>query len=52
MPTETPGFQATAIENKLSMRASLQTEIELNDVRLPADASCPAQRDCRLRSSA
>ncbi|MGK0740768.1 acyl-CoA dehydrogenase family protein [Leucobacter sp. Z1108] len=44
VPTETPGFQATAIENKLSMRASLQTEIELNDVRLPADAILPGAK--------
>ena len=41
VPTDTPGFQATAIENKLSMRASLQTEIVLEDVRLPADAILP-----------
>ncbi|MDO4241003.1 MAG: acyl-CoA dehydrogenase family protein [Microbacteriaceae bacterium] len=41
VPTETPGYKATAIENKLSMRASLQTEIELTDVRLPADAVMP-----------
>ncbi|RRD59481.1 acyl-CoA dehydrogenase family protein [Leucobacter sp. OH1287] len=41
VPTDTPGYKATAIENKLSMRASLQTEIELTDVRLPADAVMP-----------
>lgn len=41
VPTDTPGFQATAIENKLSMRASLQCEIELTDVRLPLDAMLP-----------
>ncbi|GAA2176878.1 acyl-CoA dehydrogenase family protein [Leucobacter tardus] len=44
VPTETPGFTATAIENKLSMRASLQCEIELTDVRLPADAMLPEAR--------
>ncbi len=44
VPTDTPGFQATAIENKLSMRASLQTEIELADVRLPADAMLPGAK--------
>ena len=44
VPTETPGFAATAIENKLSMRASLQCEIELTDVRLPADAMLPEAR--------
>lgn len=41
VPTDTPGFRATAIENKLSMRASLQTEIELTDLRLPLDAQLP-----------
>jgi glutaryl-CoA dehydrogenase len=44
VPTDTPGFTATAIENKLSMRASLQTEIELNDVRLPADSILPGSK--------
>lgn len=44
VPTSTPGFAATAIENKLSMRASLQCEIELTDVRLPADAMLPEAR--------
>jgi len=44
VPTDTPGFKATAIENKLSMRASLQTEIELTDVRLPADAILPGSK--------
>ena len=44
VPTDTPGFRATAIENKLSMRASLQTEIVLDDVRLPLDAMLPDAR--------
>lgn len=44
VPTDTPGFQATAIENKLSMRASLQTEIVLDDVRLPLDAILPGSK--------
>ncbi|MBT1035607.1 acyl-CoA dehydrogenase family protein [Canibacter sp. lx-45] len=41
VPTDTAGYQAVAIENKLSMRASLQTEITLTDVRLPASAAMP-----------
>ena len=41
VPTQTPGFKATAIEPKLSMRASIQCEIELTDLRLPADAVLP-----------
>jgi glutaryl-CoA dehydrogenase len=41
VPTDTPGFTATPIEPKLSMRASIQCDIELTDVRLPADAVLP-----------
>ena len=40
-PTDTPGFTATPIEPKLSMRASIQCDITLDDVRLPADAVLP-----------
>jgi len=42
VPTATEGFTATVIEPKLSMRASIQCEIALADVRLPADAVLPA----------
>ena len=41
VPTETPGFTATPIEPKLSMRASIQCDITLDGVRLPADAVLP-----------
>lgn len=41
VPTDTDGFRATAIRQKLSMRASIQCEIELSEVRLPADAVLP-----------
>ncbi|MFE7630679.1 acyl-CoA dehydrogenase family protein [Kocuria sp. NPDC057446] len=41
VPTDTPGFTATPIEPKLSMRASIQCDIDLEDVRLPADALLP-----------
>ena len=41
VPTATPGFTATPIEPKLSMRASIQCDIALADVRLPADAVLP-----------
>jgi glutaryl-CoA dehydrogenase len=40
-PTDTPGFTATAIEAKLSMRASIQCDITLDDVALPAEAVLP-----------
>ena len=42
VPTDTPGFTATPIEPKLSMRASIQCDITLDDVRLPADAVLPS----------
>lgn len=38
VPTSTPGFTPTPIEPKLSVRASIQCEIELSDVRLPENA--------------
>ncbi len=41
VPTDAPGFTATPIEPKLSMRASIQCDIELAGVRLPADAILP-----------
>jgi len=41
VPTATPGFTATAIEPKLSMRASIQCDITLTDVRLPSGAVLP-----------
>jgi glutaryl-CoA dehydrogenase len=47
VPTDTPGFHATAIEPKLGMRASIQAEITLTDVRLPADAVLPDARGLR-----
>ncbi|UNK45188.1 acyl-CoA dehydrogenase family protein [Arthrobacter sulfonylureivorans] len=47
VPTETPGFKATPIEPKLSMRASIQCDIELTDVRLPADALLPGANSLR-----
>ncbi|WP_180956945.1 acyl-CoA dehydrogenase family protein [Brevibacterium linens] len=41
VPTETEGFTATPIEQKLSMRASIQCDITLDEVVLPADAILP-----------
>ncbi|MCU4296268.1 acyl-CoA dehydrogenase, partial [Brevibacterium permense] len=41
VPTDTPGFTATPITQKLSMRASIQCDIELEDVKLPAEAVLP-----------
>ncbi|MFI6427406.1 acyl-CoA dehydrogenase family protein [Promicromonospora sp. NPDC050880] len=41
VPTSTPGFSAVPIEPKLSMRASVQCDVSLDGVRLPADAVLP-----------
>lgn len=41
VPTDAPGFTATPIDGKLSMRASVQCDIRLDGVRLPAEALLP-----------
>jgi glutaryl-CoA dehydrogenase len=41
VPTDTPGFSARDITGKLSMRASVQCDISLEEVRLPAEAMLP-----------
>jgi glutaryl-CoA dehydrogenase len=41
VPTGTAGFTATPIEPKLALRASIQCDITLEDVRVPADAVLP-----------
>jgi glutaryl-CoA dehydrogenase len=41
VPTDTPGFAANDIHRKLSLRASVTSELVLDDVRLPADAVLP-----------
>ncbi|WP_427016411.1 acyl-CoA dehydrogenase family protein [Pseudarthrobacter sp. P1] len=47
VPTGSPGFSATTIGPKLSMRASIQCDIVLDEVRLPADAVLPHARGLR-----
>jgi glutaryl-CoA dehydrogenase len=47
VPTDTPGFSATNIENKLSMRASIQCDIKLEVVRLPESAMLPEAKGLR-----
>ncbi|GAA1741073.1 acyl-CoA dehydrogenase family protein [Microbacterium paludicola] len=44
VPTDTPGFTATPIEPKMSMRASIQCDITLDGLRLPASAQLPEAR--------
>jgi glutaryl-CoA dehydrogenase len=41
VPTTTPGFSAQLMHRKLSLRASVTSELILDDVRLPADAVLP-----------
>jgi glutaryl-CoA dehydrogenase len=41
VPTETPGFTANDIERKISLRASVTSELVLDDVRLSEDAVLP-----------
>jgi glutaryl-CoA dehydrogenase len=47
VPTGAAGFTATAIEPKLSMRASIQCDIALDGVRLPAGAVLPGAHGLR-----
>ena len=41
VPTDTPGFSAPEIKKKMSLRASVTSELVLDGVRLPADAVLP-----------
>jgi glutaryl-CoA dehydrogenase len=47
VPTATPGFTATPIEPKLAMRASIQCDVMLTGVRVPADAILPGAEGLR-----
>jgi glutaryl-CoA dehydrogenase len=47
VPTDTPGFSAPLIKHKLSLRASVTSELVLDGVRLPADAMLPEARGLR-----
>lgn len=44
VPTDTPGFTATEVTKKMSLRASVTAELSLTDVRLPADTVFPEVR--------
>ena len=41
VPTDVPGFTANKIEHKMSMRASVTSELVLEDARVPASAILP-----------
>ena len=47
VPTNTPGFSAPEIKNKVSLRASVTSELVLDDVRLPASAMLPLAEGLR-----
>ncbi|RVW08444.1 acyl-CoA dehydrogenase [Prescottella agglutinans] len=44
VPTDTTGFTANTVHNKLSMRASVTSELVLDGVRVPASAQLPEAR--------
>ncbi len=44
VPTDTPGFQANAIKHKMSMRASVTSELVMEDVRISASQMLPQTR--------
>ena len=41
VPTDSPGFQANVIHHKVSLRASVTSELVFDDLRLPDDALLP-----------
>jgi glutaryl-CoA dehydrogenase len=41
VPTDTPGFSTNEVKQKLSLRASVTSELVLDGVRLPAEAVLP-----------
>jgi glutaryl-CoA dehydrogenase len=47
VPAGTPGFTTQDIHQKLSLRASITSELILDDVRLPADAQLPEAEGLR-----
>ena len=44
VPTDTPGFSANELHKQLSLRASVTSELVLDNVRLPASAQLPEAR--------
>lgn len=47
VPTDTPGFSAPEIHSKISLRASVTSELVLDSVRLPASAMLPEAKGLR-----
>ena len=44
VPTDTPGFTANIIKRKMSMRASITSELVFNDVEVPETALLPSAK--------
>ena len=44
VPTHTPGFTANLVHKKMSLRASITSELVFSDLRLPHDAVLPGVR--------
>ncbi len=47
VPTDTPGFSGRAIKHKMSMRASVTSELTFEDMRLPGSALLPGAEGLR-----
>ncbi|MFH1141785.1 MAG: acyl-CoA dehydrogenase family protein [Chloroflexota bacterium] len=47
VPTDSAGFQANEIKHKMSLRASVTSELVLNEVRVPADHILPGGQGMR-----
>ena len=47
VPTDTPGFSTASVPPKLSLRASVTSELILDEVELPAEAMLPNVRGLR-----
>ncbi|MEW6046982.1 MAG: acyl-CoA dehydrogenase family protein [Bacillota bacterium] len=47
VPTDTPGFQAREVPHKMSLRASVTSELALDEVRVPASQMLPAAEGLR-----
>lgn len=47
VPTDSPGFVANIIHKKMSLRASVTSELVFTDIRLPADSMLPEVKGLR-----
>ncbi len=47
VPTDTPGFSTSDVHRKVSLRASVTSELVMDDVRLPAEAVLPGVASMR-----